>query len=508
MGDSRAEFQPVTMSSDAFSGVRHRIRQEMVKSGIPSVAVAVARQGEILWEEAFGWANREKRVPATVHTLYSLASTSKPFTATGIMKLVEQGKLDLDKPVNHYLAADSQVKVWIGNPEEVTVRRVANHTAGLPRHEHFYAADERSRKPPMEESIRRYGNVVTLPGERYRYSNIGYGILDHLIERLSGMSYADFMRREVFLPLGMPRASVDIGPGLDDFAAERYDEDGRPIPFYDVDHRGASSVYCSAHDLVRFGMFHLKQLQPDQKAVLSDETIASMQVPTADRNNLRPPDRRWPPASGYGIGWVIDDSDLGPYISHAGGMGGAVAQLVLAPREGIAVAAMANTFCPLPHSIDRDILPLLLPGYADKLAELEKKKPAVPANSPAPGIQTIPELLGDWRGMVHTYQKDLPLTLSFKPSGDVHAKLAEQLTTLVNDVKFADGWLTGRMSGSVETDDARRRPYHPYHHLQLDLKLRGDVLNGALIAVVGGAVSQWVELKKACGEATARFKSP
>jgi CubicO group peptidase (beta-lactamase class C family) len=485
------------MNSDIFSGVRQHIQQEMLKSCTPSVTVAVARHGEILWEEGFGWANRERRIPATEHTMYSLASTSKPFTATGVMKLVEQGKIDLDKPVNNYLAPDSQVKVWIGNPEDVTVRKIANHTSGLPRHEHFFSASEICRKPPMEESIRRYANIVTLPGERYRYSNIGYGIMDHLIERLSGMSFADFMRREFFMPLGMTRSSVDIGPGLEEFAAERYDEDGRPIPFYDVDHRGASSVYCSAHDLVRFGMFQLGQLQADQKAPLSKETVASMHVPSVDRSNCRPADRRSPPASGYGIGWVIDDSEWGPFISHAGGMGGTVAQLILIPQEGIVMAAMANNFCSIPHAIETYLLPALYPSYAEKLAEKEKNKTSVPQASPAPVFKMIPELLGDWRGIVHSYQKDLKFTLSFKPSGDIHAKLGEQQQrTLVNDAKYADGWLTGKMAGRIETDDACHRPYHPFHHLELDLKHRGDKITGTLIQIAGGALSHWVELKR------------
>merc|ERR1711964_671264 len=127
----------------------------------------------------------------------------------------------------------------------VTVRRVANHTSGLPLHYHFFPEDGLA-KPSMEESIRRYGNVVCPAGERYRYSNIGYGILDHLIERVSGMSYTEFMRREVFLPLGMTRASVDIEPGLDAYQVKRYTDDGLPLPFYDFDHSGASAVFCSA----------------------------------------------------------------------------------------------------------------------------------------------------------------------------------------------------------------------------------------------------------------------
>jgi CubicO group peptidase (beta-lactamase class C family) len=303
----------------------------MAESGVPSFAVAVARNGQIVWEEAFGWADVQRRIPATVHTMYSVASVSKPITATGLMVLVEQGKLDLDAPADRYLAADGKVKVWIGDPEQVTLRRLANHTSGLARHEHFFTAEEIILKPCMEESIRRYGNIVTLPGERYRYSNFGDGILDHLIARTSGVTYAEFLRREVFLPLGMTRTSVDIAPELAEFAAVRYADPDTPIPFYTTDHAGASAVYASVHDLVRFGMFHLGQSGPDQKAILSEDTRAAMQVATACMAPVNLADLNLYPGSRYGIGWVIDDDEFGRRISHGGGMGGAASKILMLP---------------------------------------------------------------------------------------------------------------------------------------------------------------------------------
>ena len=129
---------------------------------------------------------------------------------------------------------------------------------------------------------------MTAPGERYQYSNLGYGILDHVITRVSGRSYADFMREEVFQPLGLTHTSVNIGPGLEKHQAIRYGTDGLPIPFYDFDHPGGSAVYASAHDLVRFGMFHLKAHLPDQKAILKDQTIDEMQKATAEYGPPRP----------------------------------------------------------------------------------------------------------------------------------------------------------------------------------------------------------------------------
>jgi CubicO group peptidase (beta-lactamase class C family) len=267
---------------DAYDGVREFIRQQLSERRLPSVAVAVAREGKIIWEEAFGFADVENRIPATPHTMYSLASISKPITATGLMILKERGRIALDRPINEYLG-EAKIAVRVGNPVDATVRRVANHTSGLPLHYQFFYEDESYRAPSRDETIRRYGNCVTAPGERYQYSNLGYGILDYIIARVSGRSYAEFMRTEVFQPLGLTHTSVNIGPGLEKHQAIRYGLDGTPIPFYDFDHPGGSAVYASAHDLVRFGMFHLKAHLPDQKAILKDKTITEMQKPRLGR---------------------------------------------------------------------------------------------------------------------------------------------------------------------------------------------------------------------------------
>src|SRR5947208_15256239 len=97
-----------------FSAVRELIRVRLVEQVIPSLAVAVARDGEIVWEEGFGWADRENRVPATEHTMYSLASISKPITATGLMVLKEQGKIELDQPINDYLG-EAKLNARVGH---------------------------------------------------------------------------------------------------------------------------------------------------------------------------------------------------------------------------------------------------------------------------------------------------------------------------------------------------------------------------------------------------------
>jgi CubicO group peptidase (beta-lactamase class C family) len=472
--------QSAPSAVDGFDGVRALIRREMTERQVPSVSVAVARDGRIVWEEAFGWADRENRVAATPHTLYSLASISKPITATALMILKERGLIDLDRPINDYLG-EAKVNVRIGDPAAVTVRRVANHTAGLPLHYQFFYEDEPYRAPSRDETILRYGNTVTAPGERYHYSNLGYGILDHVIARVSGKSYRDFMRTEVFVPLGLTHMSVDVEAPMQKQQAVRYGTDGLPIPFYGFDHPGGSAIYASAHDLIRFAMFHLKSRLPDQKSILSDGAIDDMQKATADAGN----------GQGYGLGWSVAEYPGGRRsVSHTGGMGGVSTSLRLFPAEKIAIAVLTNAGShPVAGLVMEEITVALLPGA---------RRPSVAGPIGASEFSPPAELIGTWSGQVHTHRAPVPFTLEIKKDGDVHARLGLQLQTLLNRVMLRDGYLTGTMMGDIGTEDASRTP----HTLSLTLRLRGSVLVGGITAMslpakrVGNALTHWVELKK------------
>jgi CubicO group peptidase (beta-lactamase class C family) len=471
---------------ERFSHICDVINTKLIETATPSLAIAVAQDGVILWEEAFGWADRERMALANVNTMYSLASISKPITATGIMILKERGLIDLDKPINNYLG-EAKLKAYVGNAEDATVRRILNHTSGLPLHYHFFYEDEPYPKPPMDETIRRYGNLVTAPGERYQYSNLGYGVLDYVISRVSGRSYEDFMRTAVFLPLDMTHSSVHIDNGLKKYQAIRYDTDGLKIPFYDFDHPGGSAIYNSVHDLIRFGMFHLKAHLPNQKAILSDEAIDDMKVGTFEIGK----------GNYYGVGWAsCIDSNGYRAVWHNGGMSGVSTALMLIPDEKIAVAVLANSASPLPDMIYKDILSALLPKYAENRAIREANQKSERNQQPTDFIPSS-ELIGEWNGNVHTYKGDIPITFWFKECGDIVVKMGDQFKTLLNDPIFRDDYLTGLMTGEVNTEDSNRRHYH----LSLTMKLRDQVLNGSLTAVSnigkrGNALSHWIEITK------------
>ena len=487
-------------AGDPLAATRAHIEQLVADGEIPSMAVAVARDGEIIWEEGFGLADRENNVPATEHTPYPLASISKPLTATGLMILVERGLINLDAPVNHYLGA-AKLQARVGDAAEATVRRVASHTAGLPLHSQHFYDDEPHRPPPPEETIRRYGNLVTAPGERYQYSNLGYGLLGCVISRVSDQRYADFMREEVFVPLGMDHTSVHVGPGLEEGQAVKYTPEGTVVPPCDSDSPGASAVYASAHDLVRFAMFHLKNDLPNQEAILGDAAIDEMHRPSPETGPTRAWERE---GSGYGLGWFVGVTRDGlRVVQHSGWTVGVSTVLALVPEEDLAVAVLSNTESPWPDAILIEIVCMLL--------SLQPKEFLPPAEGAAdePPFAPDPELVGSWRGLVHTYEGEVPLVLEIAESGSIYAILGEQPRTLLQRVSYQDSlpqflnaggglFLRGWMGGELDTADVNRgRPYK----LWLELKLRENVLNGSLIAFsqrefYTGPLSHWVELER------------
>lgn len=441
-----------------FGGVREVVRQYLDTNGVASVSIALAQEGEILWEESFGWADRSGRRKATPHTMYSLASISKPMTATAIMQLHEQGKLDIDRPINDYL--EVPLTSAGGDATAVTVRHVLTHTAGLPLHYEFFYEDVAYRARSMTESVARYGIVTSEPGRYYQYSNIGYGILEEVIARVSGIPFADYARVHIFAPLGLHRTSVHLDPGADSIAAVRYFSDQRTVPFYRFDHDGASAIWSSAHDLVRFGMFHIGNPTRHQGSVLTEESRAAMQrIGTPGSSE-----------SGYGLGWSIDHDDHGFLrVAHSGGMPGVSTALHMYPSEGLVVAVLTNGRGNA-GSIASEVIGTVLPRYEERRVQAASAQSgSQAANSSAPTADLTP-IVGSWSGDLVTYQGNVPIEVTILERGDVHVHIEGQLATLLNDVAYEDENLRGRFAGFIPTKDALRQR----HSVFLNLRVSDD----------------------------------
>ncbi|CAA9311560.1 MAG: hypothetical protein AVDCRST_MAG11-1529 [uncultured Gemmatimonadaceae bacterium] len=469
-------------SGEPFAAARALVRSAMAEQRIPAMAVAVAKDGRIVWEEGFGWANVARRVRATPHTMFSVASVTKPMTATLVMRLVEQRRVGLDRPANDFLGA-AKVRSDAWSPAGATVRRVLSHTAGLPFHYEWVYRGEGHRGRTGDEAIARYGVLVAPPAAVFQYSNIGYGVLGAIVERVSGRRYADVMQTEVFRPLGMRHTVVSNGAGLGDTAAVRYATEREPYPPYDLDTPAGGAVYTSVHDLVRFGMFHLGNRVPGQQPILRDATRRAMQQPAT-------------PGSGdqYGLGWLVDDHDGHRRVFHPGDMPGVRARLNLYPGANLVVAVVANQYTEAVDRVADAAAAALLPRAADAGPEREARAAAADAAAAPDAPSTAPpELLGEWAGQITTADGPVPLTLRVQPDGDVHVQLGDELRTLLNDVSFARGRLVGRFAGTLPTEDARRHP----HSVLLTVWLRDGKLAGAATAQSDHfALSSYVELRE------------
>ncbi|MBL8267344.1 serine hydrolase domain-containing protein [Steroidobacter sp.] len=487
---------PMICAADEFDALRTSIRDHMQKNDVPAVAVAVWRDGKTVWAEGFGWADKEHQVPATPDTMFCLASLTKTLTATGLMTLVQAGKIDLDRPANDYLGAD-QLTMRVGDPKAVTVRSLANHTSGLPAGEQFFYGADVPKLPAMSEVIRRYGIVAAPAGERYRYSNLGYGILGRLLEQVSGRSYPDFMREALFQPLGMTHASVNIAPELRQHQAVRYDLDRKPIPYYVSAQPAAGLVYASASDIARFGQFLLKNRSSERKAILSNASIDRMSSdPIREQGS---PALAAGDASGYGVGLFVRNQGGYRTLGHSGAGSGVSSDFAIVPEQNLGVVVLANA-----DGGTSGLRKMLLKGL---LPRWQEPAPAPPAK--VEPFQPSSQLVGTWQGKIQTYEGEQSIQLKVLAAGDVHVRVGGpprfganrstfQQDALVNDIEFVDGAFTGRSLAQLVTTDSKRVP----HTTSLNLKLRGDKLSGTVNAesVYEGfwiyGLPYWTELSK------------
>ena len=474
--------QVAVMAPPELDSLRPHIRHLLDSTHAPSLTVAVAHHGKIVWEEGFGAADLAHHLPATPNTLYSMASISKPITATGLMTLVEHGTVRLDHAANDYLGR-GKITGLAGDAREATVERVMSHTAGLPLHYRFFYEGGTEVRPSMDEAIARYGIIVYPPGRVYNYANLDYGIVEQMIAHTSGESYERYMRRAVFEPLGMTRTAIGSGHGLTG-AATRYDDSLKAIPFYDFDHRGASAVWTTAHELVRFGMFHLRDHLADEKPILADSTIVGMEQARTPGDT----------AHGYALGWGVDDDHGYRRVSHTGGMPGVATRLDLYPSQDLAVVVLGNQANPLPSIVASEIENVLLPGRArEVMAER-----AAQQGRPREAFVAPPELVGDWSGTVRTYQGIVPIALRVK-ADEVLVRFGgpEALWTLLNRAGYGNQLLGGQFVGTIPTADATRHPHNIGMSLWYgDGELRGWVAAIATNRPIAGAVSSYAELTK------------
>lgn len=465
-----------------FSKAKAIINDYVVNRKFPSISIAVVKGGKIVWEEGFGYADRENKRKATPNTPYYTASVSKTMTATALMKMAEQKLINIDSPVNKYLKG-GKVSSYRWDPKKATIKSVMSHTSGLTTFNFWCRTDSLTCARMDDEVINRYAILLTPPGH-FDYSNLGYGVLDHVISNVSGVTYTEYMNREIFKPLGLKNTFVAGNP-LPADRAIRYAGDAdftlTEFPFSHAYSAGASSVFSSVHDLAQFAMLHLNDMK--KKPLISVASVKAMQD-TVARNG----------SDHYGLAWWIDD-DYNGYkgLLAQGGTFFAQSWVELIPSEDIAVIVLGNNGNGSPYrAIINEVLAELLPKFKSNMVaaaqapKKDKKSPTTPEPPPS-----------KWQGVVKTYKGDVPVVFNYNGTASSTANFGSIENIKLSKITAEPKWYSYSIEGDLGLEDLGPGPYGMNFYLWRE----GDELYGS-VQTRGTArpdtpgLSFWVEMKK------------
>jgi CubicO group peptidase (beta-lactamase class C family) len=366
--------------------------KEVVKSYADSNtfmgSVLVARDGKVILNQGYGFADLEWKIPASPTTRYRLASITKQFTAASIMLLQERGKLNIQDPIRNYLP--EAPAAW----EKITIYNLLTHTSGIPNYTSF--PDQAALDPfpiTSKQLVTRFLNkpLDFQPGERYNYSNSGYAVLGYIIERLSGQSYGDFVEQNIFKPLGMTHSSYGSNSAIIPERAAGY-VSGPTGPlnatFTHFSMSYAAGGLCSTtEDLLLW-----------EQAIFSGKLLSAASVQSMTT----------PFKNDYAFGLIVHTEAGHKQIEHEGGVQGFNTQMTYYPEDKLTVIVLANLTGPAHEEIARKLAQVI---HGEKvILSSERKEIALP-----------PQVLAAYAGTYHLASVNHDLTV-FLEDGHLHLK--------------------------------------------------------------------------------------
>ncbi len=330
---------------------------------VPGLAMAIVKDGEVIFAEGFGHRDIERQLPVTPATLFAIGSSTKAFTATGLGILAGEGKIDLDKPVREYLPG-----FRLSDPiaaERMTPRDLLTHRSGLPRHDLMWYGSTATRQEMFERL--RYLKSSKDFRTAYQYQNLMYMTAGYLAGAVTGMSWEEFTKQRILEPLGMTSTnfSVDDSQRSEDHALPyRKNDDGTVarIPFKNISEIGpAGSINSNIMDLVRWIKLNLGNGEVDGQRIVPETILKDIHTP-----HMVLPQGRYSESLNqtYGLGWFIEVYRGRKLIHHGGNIDGFSALVVLFPGENIGIVTLTN--------LNGNFMPFLSTRYAaDLLLGLE-----------------------------------------------------------------------------------------------------------------------------------------
>jgi D-alanyl-D-alanine carboxypeptidase len=343
------------LAPDLRADVDRIAREVLASTGVPSASIAIVRDGQIAYVQAYGDARLEPRSPARTDMRYSIGSISKQFTATAILMLAEQQKLSLDDPVSKYLPE-------LTRASQVTVRQLLSHTSGYQDYwPQDYVPPFMIREVTAEDILNRWAKkpLDFAPGTQWQYSNTGYVLAGAIVEKAGGVPLLELLRSRVFAPLGM-ESVIDVDQGRltesDPVGYLRYGLG--PLRVAPKEGKGwlfaAGELAMTAHDLAKWNVALLEH------RLLTPASYRELETAVLLKNGL---------GTQYGLGVDVTTQFGRRVLTHGGEVSGFTASNTVFPEDRAAVTVLTNLdAAAAAPAITRRIAPLLLTDRASTAA--------------------------------------------------------------------------------------------------------------------------------------------
>ncbi len=333
---------PVAKAKKALEGFDDVVTKGLAQVNVPGAAVAVVKDTEVIYARGFGLRDLEKKLPMTADTLMAIGSSSKAFTTFALGTLVDQGKVEWDKPLRNYIPWFRLYDAQAG--ERLTPRDLVTHRSGLPRHDLVWYNNYTATREQLVRSLAFLPPSADLR-ERWQYNNLMFLTAGYLVEVLTGKPWEDSVRSLVFGPLEMTRSNFSVADSEKDADfAQPYDErDGKlvKIPFRNITNIGpAGAINSSVDEMAHWVTVHINNGKYKDKQVVAPTTLADMHsayMPTggtSTRPDISPSD--------YGLGWFIDTYRGHARVEHGGNIDGFSALVCLFPNDGLGFVVLTN----------------------------------------------------------------------------------------------------------------------------------------------------------------------
>ena len=295
----------------------------------PGFAVLVAKDNQVLYRKAFGYANLELDVILTPEHIFRIGSITKQFTAAAILKLAEEHKLSLSDNITSY------IKDYPTQGHTITIEHLLTHTSGIKSYTGMRTWDATARKKDFtpSELVDFFKNepMDFAPGEKYSYNNSGYFLLGYIIEQVSGKPYQEYIEEEIFAPVGMVHSYYDNSSRIIKNRAHGYQR--TRTGFQNADFISMTQPYAAGSL-----MSTVDDLYKWYTAVMNDQVITSESRRKAHSTYILNNGE----ATGYAYGWSLGNIHGSPVIEHGGGIHGFQSASIYLPEEKIFVAVLSN----------------------------------------------------------------------------------------------------------------------------------------------------------------------